>query len=539
MFWKMTQEKREEPSRGEFSSNAKIETIMRVIESVSLNSSEFELLASSCARKAIDMNLKSLQEPQHGKDNERINIAKLSSDSVKTVVQLKAVGELTNNTKCLLSFLQDFSGKVEVLPNLTGMSIRMSKKRKVIQLRENSKGEYFTLISYPISHMFTTEDIDTLKKAQKRFRSRVDAKMFWKDITFLLSGTFREIKTFHQLFELYKEGQTIGQIRKIERYQKRYLSLGYGDKLLVNYCAESFRKDFLDRKPHGHQLSDRNELIKIVSAAISKAKGMMNVKIDVQPLIRKGERSRTDKSDNKPPMLSTVSALILKAYELEKDELGLELIIQYMASTRVACTDALEWRQVKWEKPCIEVPSEKSKTGYRNHPIPRRLLDILRAEQNKQSQCSKLTNSKNGEPMHLFESDRNKGRSVSNMDDNFNFVKGQLLADAINSSFTAEQFEDIKSFTRHTIRDLVEDELMGLHASEAQKEKCLGRKPNELGQAYGNLDLKALSKLKDRMVEKAEKEFPELKALFEQLIDNYRGVMLESGGVKKGVKNLP
>lgn len=208
-----------------------------------------------------------------------------------------------------------------------------------------------------------------------------------------------------------------------------------------------------------------------------------------------------------------------------------------MASTRVACTDALEWRQVKWEKPCIEVPSEKSKTGYRNHPVPKRLIEILQAEQNIQSQNSKLTKDQSGLPIYLFESERNKGNAISNMDDDFKYVKKQLIADAVKHNFTEEQLDDIESFTRHTIRDLVEDELMGLHASEAQKEKCLGRKPNALGRAYSNLDLKALSKLKDRMVEKAESEFPELKALFQRLSGQSKGVMLESKGVKKGVKN--
>jgi hypothetical protein len=439
----------------------------------------------------------------------------------------------------LKAFIKSFKygDKPTVLPGYKGMSIKASRKRKTVQLRENKMDKYFSLLSFNIDHVFTEENIETITKAHSRFRERVNAKMPWKDKNFLLSGKFREISTFTELFDFHKEGQTRDQVKKIERYQKRYLSEGYGDKLISNYCAESFKIDFLDRKPPEHQPSDRNEMIKIVSAAITKAQSIMNIKIDVQPLILKGERSRSDETDNKPPLLSTLTAFICKSYGVGKENLGLELIIQYMASTRVACTDALEWNQVKWKKLCVEVPNEKSKTGYRNHPIAKRLTEILERELHEQLQNSRLTKNKNGEPVYVFESDRRKGHAISNMDDDFNFVKAYLVEHAEALGFNQEQVEDIKFFTRHSIRDLVEDELMAIHASEAQKEKCLGRKPNALGRAYGNLDLKALTKLKDRMVEKAESEFPELKALFQRLIGQPKDVVLESRGVKKGVKN--
>lgn len=448
--------------------------------------------------------------------------------------------ETDNNESSFIQFLQNFKpgNKTKVIPGYSGMSISASRKKKTIRLRQNKNDQYFNLITYPVDHVFKQEDIETLIKAHKRFRDRIEAQIPWRDINFLLNGTYRELKTINDFLEFCKEGKSTIQTKKIIRYQKRYASNGYGDKSLANYCAESFRQDFLDRKPPGHQPSDRNELIKIFSSGISAAKGMSNIKIDVQQLFRKGERARADKSDNKPPMLRTLKAFICKAYELRKYNLVLELIIQFMASTRVACTDDLEWSQVKWEKLCIEIPEEKSKSGYVNLPIPKRLIEILKAEYHAQCQNAKLTDGKNSEPIYIFESKRNKGKSICNMDAAFKYVKKQLLIEAVKLGLTEEEIEDIESFTRHSTRSLVEDLLIGLHASEAQKEKCLGRKPNEVGIAYAKIDLKTLSKLKDRMVEKVEQEFPELKALFNSLIRHDSNVMLESGGVKKGVKNL-
>lgn len=129
--------------------------------------------------------------------------------------QQAQVNELPTTSKSvsqlnIKEFIQNFSAgdKPKVIAGYKGLSIKASRKNKTIQLRENKNDKYFELITYDIDHYFTDRDIETITKAHERFRDRIDAKMPWKDKTFLLNGTFREIKTFNQLFELYKEGQT-------------------------------------------------------------------------------------------------------------------------------------------------------------------------------------------------------------------------------------------------------------------------------------------------------------------------------------------
>jgi len=82
-----------------------------------------------------------------------------------------------------------------------------------------------------------------------------------------------------------------------------------------------------------------------------------------------------------------------------------------------------------------------------------------------------------------------------------------------------KELKQIRSFTQHRIRDLVEQLILDVGASEGQKEKCLGRLPCEQAESYGDLSIEKLSSIKDKMVDKIELEHPELKALFQQLID--------------------
>jgi len=419
----------------------------------------------------------------------------------------------------IINFLQNFSGSTKVLKGFQGMSIRASKKEKVIQLRAEKHDKYFKLISYPTDHIFTSKDIETLKQAHTRFRSRIDAQMPWKDKNYLLNATYREINTFTELIELYKEGQRKAAINKISRIQRRYFSGSWGDKLVVNYCVESFRTDYLDRPVAGRQPSDRNEIIKITSAAINKAKEQLNVKIDVQPLIKKGERSRSDDTDRAIPKMSTLADFIMEAYQLSRERAGLSMVIQLLASTRAKRTNYQRWERVKLGNKFIEVPSPESKTAFVRHPIPQRLIDILKTEKQRQSHDHRLTKDSHKQPLLMFESEFNRGKPLTKFHDYFNEIKGSLINKAIESGATEEEIDEIKRFQQHRIRDIVEQLLLDVHASEAQKEKCIGRKPSELGRSYGDLSIDKLSKLKDKMVAKIEQEHPDLKALFQSLID--------------------
>ena len=516
--------------------------------------------ADSIFDKLFFGNLISINEPEKNKtidQEKRVKSQTTPSEKIASVTQKKAVEIQTSPletsvsitqdktvevhtpliTNELLLFLQTFSSSPKVLPSMTGMSIKASRKKKMIQLREHKADQYFQLIAYPIEHQFSNEDIKTLQKAWDRFRSRIISKKPWKDKNFLLNGSYREILTFHELFEFHKEGQTKDHARSIHRIQNRFFSGVWGEKLIANYCIESFRTDYLDRLVVSRQDSDRNEIIKMVNAAISKAKAAINIQIDVQELIKRGERSRADKSDKVIPQMSTLAQFIAESYELGYDRLGLKLIMQFMTSTRENRTNCMEWKRIKLNKQFVEVPAPESKKGFRRHPIPERLEEILTYEKNEQRRNKKLTTDRSNEPVWVFESPYNKGKVDSTLNTQFDEVRKSLYNLAQVQGASKKDLKAIKSFTQHRIRDIVEQELLYVNASERQKEKCLGRLPDERSESYGNLSIEKLCELKDKMVTKAELEFPELKSLFQHLCGQSKGVMLKYSGVKKGVKN--
>ena len=84
---------------------------------------------------------------------------------------------------------------------------------------------------------------------------------------------------------------------------------------MANYSIATFRTDYLDRYVSSRCKSDRNEIIKMVRAAVNKAKASESIKINVQELIMRGERSRADKTDKTIPKMSTLTKFIIEAYK--------------------------------------------------------------------------------------------------------------------------------------------------------------------------------------------------------------------------------
>lgn len=431
----------------------------------------------------------------------------------------EAPPEIIDPASKIKEMLQSFSygDKPKVLPSLKGLSIKASKKFKVLQLREHKNDKYFELISYPIDYQFGDEDIETLINAHKRFRSRIKSSMPWKDKCFLLNEGYREIRTFYELFEFHKEGQSKPHRQKISRIQERFFYGCWGRKLIANYCTTTFKSDYLDRPEPRRQPSDRNEIIKMVNAAISKAKRQLNIKIDCQELIAKGERSRADKTDKVTPKLSTLTLFITKAYQMGFDRLALSLIIQLMVSTRKRRTNHLSWERIKLDHSFVEVPCHENKTKFRRHPIPARLVEILKAEKLRQQKDDDISKDSNGEPLFVFESPFNKGNVLGTLDSQFGQVKASLIAQANEQGSSVSDMKAIRHFTQHRIRDLVEQQLKDVGATDGQKEKCLGRKPSEQQESYGALDIDTLSSIKDCMVVKIECDNPELSDVFKGL----------------------
>lgn len=499
--------------------NQKVRAARNNVLALGLNKSELNQLVAELALAATD--LTNMNENANlGKNCNVVNIAAGTADS-QIKLSSQVITRLPNETKDLniKEFIQTFEGKPKVLKGYPGMSIKVSRKEKIIQLRDDGDGQYFKLISYPVEHQFTKEDIQTIIDAHKRFMDRRKAKMPWRERGYLLGGSYRELSTFHDLFEFYKELASKKRAGAINRIQTRYFSGQWGEKIMANYSIATFRTDYLDRYVSSRRKSDRNEIIKMVRAAVNKAKASESIKINVQELIMRGERSRADKTDKTIPKMSTLTQFIIEAYKSGYNSLGLKLIIQFMASTREANTNERQWSRVNLDDLSIEVPTHESKTGFRRHPIPERLVGILSTEKSKQQRDMNVTKDCNGEPLFMFESPYNRGKVDTTLNKQFRNVKASLLAKKERLGSTKEDLKSISSFTQHRIRDLVEQALLDVSASEGQKEKCLGRLPREQAESYGNHSIEKLSELKDRMVEKAELEFPELKALFQRLID--------------------
>lgn len=501
------------PKVFESSDTQKIKAVKKLIFNLSFTQTELDQLVAELAILAVSP----------AKFSERV-LTKPESNVVDIVSRQRCdlvsniVSDVPQKTReeALKEFLQSFSGRTKVLDGYKGMSVKASRKEKTIQLRDSSKSDYFRLISYPVSHQFTDDDAELLIAAHSRFMQRREAGMSWREPGYLLHGSYRKLATFKDLFEYYKESASKKRAVAINRIQQRYFSGQWGAKNIALYSAANFKVDFLDRYVPERQRSDRNEIIKMVSAAISAAKSDIHIRIDVQQLIKKGERTRADDSDKCIPEMKTLSQFIIKSYELGFDALGLKLLVQLMASTRNSSTNKLLWQQIDLEQRFIEV---ECKTGYKKHPIPRQLVELLKIEKKRQLRKEQTTRGRNGEPVYVFESPVNKGKFNSVLNKNFDEVKARLLRQAQSSKAAQGELRQIRFFTQHRIRDIVEQALLDVSASEGQKEKSLGRTAGDLAKAYGNLSIEKLSELKGRMVEKVGLEFPELKALFQRLID--------------------
>lgn len=492
----------------------KVKTAIDVVQGLALDQMEASLLIREVSIYISQISGARDQEKQFNEYHMEENVIALSSriQQPPTSLQTQSV-----NSKeiSLIEFIQSFSGSAKVLPGLVGMSIKTSKSKRMIQLRENKSDAYFQLINYPIDYVFTSKDLDTLVAAHKRFRQRIEAGMPWKDRNYLLHGQYREINTWNQLYEFYSEGKSASYKTKLQRFKERYFSGSWGEKRISTYCRESFMLDFLDRPVANRQPSDRNELIKQVDAAIRQAQGSANIAIDVQALFKKGDRSRADGTDKTPPKLETFSAYVIEAFEMGENQTGLSLIAQLMASTRKTRTNFLSWRRINLDECFIEVPSHENKTKFVRHPFPKRFHDILLSIRESQRYAAKHDKS----PDWLFESKTSTGKVARNIDHGFYRVRKSLLSKARAQGASEKTLRAIQSFSQHRVRDIVQKLVLDVGATLAQTEKCLGRSVDDLGRAYDDLSIETLCDVKNKMVTQIEAKHPELKALFQRLID--------------------
>lgn len=161
--------------------NQKVRVARNNVLALGLNKSELNHLVAELALAATD--LTNLYENANlGKNCNIVNIAANTADSQKELSS-KVITRLPYETSNLnlREFIQAFEGKPKVLKGYPGMSIKVSRKEKIIQLRDGGDDQYFKLISYPVEHQFTKEDIQTIVDAHKRFMDRRKAKMPWRE----------------------------------------------------------------------------------------------------------------------------------------------------------------------------------------------------------------------------------------------------------------------------------------------------------------------------------------------------------------------
>lgn len=495
--------------------NHKIDAVIGLIKTLELDSKEANLVIAQIAAYISSLNQRPAQFEKVKQLSNEANVVAFSSHSQQS--SFNEPSKIRDNN--LIDFLQVFNGSARVLPGMKGMSIKTSKSKKMIQLRADKNDAFFQLVNYPIDYVFSQNDINTLVAAHKRFEQRIEAKMPWKDRNYLLHGQYRELITWNQLYDFYSEGKSASYKTKLQRFKERYFSGSWGEKRISTYCRESFILDYLDRPVADRQPSDRNELIKQIDAAIRQAKGSVNIAIDVQTLFNKGDRSRADGTDKTPPKLETFSAYVIEAFEMGENQTGLSMIAQLMASTRKTRTNFLSWRRINLGECFIEVPSHENKTKFVRHPFPRRFHDILLSIRESQWHAAKHDKS----PDWLFESKTRTGKVARTIDHGFYRVRKSLLSKAQAQGASEKTLRAIKSFTQHRVRDIVQKLVLDLGATLAQTEKCLGRSADELGCAYDDLSIETLCDLKNKMVTQIEAKHPELKALFQRLIDKEIG----------------
>ncbi len=119
----------------------------------------------------------------------------------------------------------------------------------------------------------------------------------------------------------------------------------------------------------------------------------------------------------------------------------------------------------------------------------------------------------------MFESVHSPKKPDSQIRKKFNRIKAIVIENYASECSNHYARKEICDFTFHRIRDIVERQLKLVGATDAQKEKCLGRQPDEVGSSYGDLSVPTLCQLKDKMMDKIFAEHTELKKVIGYLID--------------------
>lgn len=425
-----------------------------------------------------------------------------------------------------VEYLRQFNAKTKAVAGYPGLSLRKNKNSLVVIFRTKAANERLEIMSFKQGEDIQEINIITIKNAYKRFRLCLENGHPWHNKHYLLEGQKREIRTFNQLLNLYAEQANTALKCKIVRLQKRYFAGALGERLLSTYCHDQFVKDFLnvsnpDRKP-----SDRNEVVKIISAACNLAKDSANISIDVQNLAKSTDRNYADVTDKTMPTIGVFDSFLNEAYRKNDHRLCMSLLLQFFVSTRKFTTNHLTWEQVNIEDNFIEVSGHINKNRkFVRLAFPSFLSPLLQAYKKYLMSDPKVSKGKNGQPIYLFESSRKIGHAISSFDTHFNGIRSTLLSRqkslSQHSDDSTQLGKAIRKFTQHRIRDLVDMQLLSVGATENQKEKAAGRTPSAVARAYEDLSLDKIESLKSKVFNQMQNEMPNFKRLFEGLLNNF------------------
>lgn len=425
-----------------------------------------------------------------------------------------------------VSYLQNFDGKQRVIPGFKGLSVRKNNQSLVLTFRTKANNERLDFMKFKDPQSVTEQDIETIKKAHQRFRVCVNKGRPWNNVEYLLKGKKRRLETFNDLLNFYQEGIEKVQQIKVARFKRRYFSGALGERLLSTYSREQFRKDFLDVSHPDRQASDRNEVIKILSAACNRARDTENIDIDIQTLVRSEDRSYADKTDKKMPTLLVFDAVLAEAYRMKKFNLCISMLLQFFISTRKAKTNGLRWQQFDLDSCTVEVPAAENKNGRLvRHPYPIGLNPLLCNLKSHFKYKPRISLDKSENPIFLFESAVKPGQPVWNFSRCLEEVKLNLIdgvnALGKNNADVGYKARDVQAFTQHRMRDLMDMQLLKVGATENQKEKAAGRATSNKARAYENLTIECLVGLKDKVFSKLPETMPNFKRVFEGLVNAY------------------
>ncbi|PKH00875.1 hypothetical protein CXF95_01270 [Paraglaciecola sp. MB-3u-78] len=483
---------------------------------IASNSSEYELVKPKTIKSGADLHtLPSNVEPSPVVD--------------LPAVAMPSLNEVSERKKDLLTvdYLCHYNDGTKAISGYPGLYLRRNKKSLVVIFRIKASGQRLDLMNFNNDILIEESDVKTIKKAYERFRVCLAGGRPWNNKSYLLDGQKRKIRTFNELLKFYSEDQRIATQSKIKRYQKRYFSGALGERLLSTYCHEQFAKDYLDISNPQRMPSDRNEIVKIIKAACSLAKGSPNIEIDVQELVNKSDRSYADEADKTMPSAEIYDMFLGQAYDRNDHNLCMSLILQFFVSTRKSATNHMRWQQVNLEDNIVEVPSHLNKNGrLARLAFPSSLSRLLRSFKANLASDLKKSKTKSGDAIYVFESPKIKGQAVSNFDKEFNAVKSKLLSDHaafnLDSTDSKEIRQKTKKFTQHRLRDVMDMQLLEVGASNAQKEKAAGRRPGENARAYEDLSIEKMINLKDRVFDKMLDELPNFKRVVEGLENHYK-----------------